>query len=430
MTSTAQALDQGIGAFNRWRRDAMEHIETAIGHSPDNALAHVVKGLVLTTGRNVSLAGAIDDCLANARKSTVGAPLEASYIRTLEASARGDVGGAVTELELVINKDPANLFAHRLAQQELFWVGEVAWMRDIVKRARPHWDKEHPDYGPLLSVAAFSHEEAGEHAVAEQLGREAVDINSDDCWGAHAVAHVLEMQNRSREGEQWLRGLCANWDDANQIAHHLWWHLCLFLLEHEQHDEILSLLYEKVRNVDDPLVQAVPDAYIDIQNVASILLRLELRGLDVREHWESIADVSEGRIANHPSPFTSAHAAMVLAAAGRAEKAQELVESLSDAAGVPGLGPRIAVAALPAAQATLAHRRKDYAAVIDILMPARRDLKAMGGSHAQRDIFLQMLAHACGQCGKQDHLRLILEDLVAAGFTDPHLRSGYRDLIH
>lgn len=49
---------------------------------------------------------------------------------------------------------------------------------------------------------------------------------------------------------------------------------------------------------------------------------------------------------------------------------------------------------LPLARAVLAHRRGAYAAVVDTLMPVRTHFRRIGGSHAQRDLFDQLLIDA------------------------------------
>jgi tetratricopeptide (TPR) repeat protein len=429
--AAAASLARGIDAFNRWRIDAMAHLDSAIEQDPGCVMAHCVKGLILAGGRNNRFAPAIADCLARAHAHAAAAtPRERQYVAALQALADERIHDAIVVYETLLQQQPTDLLAHRLVQQELFWLGEAGWMRTIAARAMPAWSGDSTDYGGFLSVYAFSHEEAGDYASAERAGREAVERNPADYWGTHAIAHVLEMQNRHQEGVTWLEGLCDNWSEANQIVHHLWWHLCLFYLEQQQHERILQLLADRVRNPQSPLVQAIPDAYIDIQNVASLLLRLELRGVDVGERWHSVAEVAAQRIANHPSPFTSAHAAMILAACDEFEQAGQLLQSMRDyaAADRGSLATRIRVAALPAAQAAIAHRRGDYETVVQTLMPARHDLWRMGGSHAQRDVFIQILADACRHLGRRDYLAILLDENSRIGFAQVSERSFYAQL--
>jgi tetratricopeptide (TPR) repeat protein len=426
----ALALTRATRAFNHWRTDFSELVDRAIALDPEMPMAHALKGLALATGRNRRFAPVIAEALEGARAVREGASArERKYVDALAAMAQGRLDVAVTCYESILAENPTDLLAQRLLQQELFWMGEAGWMADVVERTAPAWGPETPDYGAFLAVRAFSLEEAGERERAERHGREAVEIDASDAWGAHAVAHVLLMDGRFDEGIAWLEGLCHNWAGRNQIAHHDWWHLCLFLLERGAHQRVLELLDHEVRNPDSPLVQAMPDAYIDIQNVASLLLRLELRGIDVGARWQRVADVAALRIGNHASPFTDAHAAMILAAVGDAERALELLRSMEAfAQAEPGpLGVRYRAAAIPAARAAIAHRAGDLDGTVAALLPARRSLWQMGGSHAQRDVFVQLLADACMRTGRLSELALLLREVAGTGFERVSERTLYAE---
>ena len=349
----------------------------------------------------------------------------------MEASLAGRVTEAASHFERIARAHPHDLFALRLAQFELFWIGEVEWMRDISERAAPTWSADHRGYPAFLSIRAFGLEEAGDFELAERCGREAVERDPMDCWGAHAVAHVLIMQGRLADGIKWLNELNPNWAEANHIVHHLWWHLALFHSENRDYDAALELYDTRLRNLDSPLMQAMPDFYVDIQNDVALLQRLELRGVDVGDRWQPIAELARARIGNHSSPFTSAHCALALAAAGMEQDAQELIAQMQAfvAEDRGALGPRYALAVLPAADAAVAYRKADYQRVLDLLVPARRNLWQMGGSHAQRDLFFQLLADAALKLDERGFLTLLLEEIKGIGFGHVEERSSYADAL-
>ena len=159
-----------------------------------------------------------------------------------------------------------------------------------------------------------------------------------------------------------------------------------------------------------------------------MLLRLELRGIDVGDRWNELAELTLDRLEDHTSPFTSPHFAIILAAAGRFEDADHLLRSMTVfAAEDKGtFGPRYAVASIPAAKAAIAHRRDEHQRVVDLLMPARQMLWQMGGSHAQRDLFFLILADSALKLGRTDLLNIVLDDIEYAGFSDAASRIGYR----
>jgi len=282
-----------------------------------------------------------------------------------------------------------------------------------------------------LACRAFSSEEAGRYSQAESYGRQAVELDNTEPWGAHAVAHVLYMQGRHEEGDEWLKALSSNWGAANQLRHHLWWHLCLFLLESGEFERICTLLTTELRNPDSPLVRAAPAATMDIQNVASLLLRLELRGVDVEEHWRVLADICAQRVNNHTNAFGNLHDMIVLAATGQFEKAEELLRNL-DAfieSGHGSLFTTYRVAGIAACQAMLAHRKKEYSKVIATLSPVRHDLPLLGGSHVQRDLLYQVLIDAACRVGKSDLVSVYINDVCCLGFERVGNLAFYRNAL-
>ena len=425
----ATAYDHGARSFVAWRADAMGYLDAAIAADPNFAMPKLLKAWILHAARTYKFSSAVRSLLADAEPLLADA---SSRERALAASVRtahqGDFQGSVSILETYLADNPRDVVAHRLAQFELFWSGESKWMRDIAERAAPAWGETTPDFAHFQAVRAFSNEEAGDYQTAERTGRDAVDREPECAWGAHAVAHTLVMQGRAEEGAAFMQALSSNWSKANQIAHHNWWHLCLFLLEREEYDRILELLDTKVRNPDSPLVKAMPDATIDLANVASLLQRLELRGVDVGDRWNSIAEICASRIADHANPFASAHDAMVLAAVKR----YDLVESLIQGMQRFGEGHRVVGAVtrtigVPVAEAVAAHRRREYDRVVDLMWPVRRDMHQIGGSHAQRDIFFQLLVDAAMRAGRKTEARLLLEDITSIGFERVAERSLYSD---
>jgi hypothetical protein len=94
-----------------------------------------------------------------------------------------------------------------------------------------------------------------------------------------------------------LTRLEPNWEGGSNIVHHLWWHRSMFHLEQREFDAVLDLYDHKFRNLSSELTTAQPDVYIDVQNAASMLFRLELQGVDVGDRWIEIADKAEARMA-------------------------------------------------------------------------------------------------------------------------------------
>jgi hypothetical protein len=262
-------------------------------------------------------------------------------------------------------------------------------MRASLERLAPRWSEALPAYPTLLSCLAFALEETADYAGAERAGRRAVELDPADAWGTHAVAHVLEMQGRREEGIAWLAGLERHWEGKNSFVHHLWWHRAMFHLGLRDTDTVLELYDRRFRNLASPLVQAIPDLYIDVQNAASMLFRLERLGVDVGERWNELADKAQARIGDCQSAFTLPHWMMALAATGRDREAELLLSSLRESASTV-----VREVALPVCEAVLAHRRGEHAHAVTRMAPVLERLHELGGSHVQRDVLLQLYSDA------------------------------------
>ncbi len=109
----------------------------------------------------------------------------------------------------------------------------------------PHWRSGMPGHHAVLGMLAFGLEETADYARAEKFGRRSVELEPRDGWGWHAVAHVLEMQDRRRDGIVWMTQDQPAWSEGSFFAVHNWWHLALFHLGLDQIDEVMALLDER-----------------------------------------------------------------------------------------------------------------------------------------------------------------------------------------
>jgi len=352
------------------------------------------------------------------------------YIAALGDAVVGNLTGMVSHLSAITELHPDDVFAIALAQGELFWMGQLSKSLEINERAHSHWHKDVPGYAGYLGCRAFDLEEAGRFEEAESCGRESVEIDPQSIWATHAVAHVLYMQGRFREGVEWLESQEMHWDERNQIKFHVWWHKCLFQLDLGEHDSILNTYDTHIRNRDHELTQSMPDLYIDMQNGASLLWRLEHAGIDVGDRWQEMAELASQRLDDLTSPFTSAHFAVILAAVGDYASCDKLIANMtdyvkSDDSRAHSLFESYELAALPSAIGALAHRKGDYKQAENVLAAARGDLWRMGGSHAQQDVFFQMLFDATLKTKQIVAANSLLREIEHIGFFKPDTRVGY-----
>jgi hypothetical protein len=121
---------------------------------------------------------------------------EAQHVAAVDALVRGRWHDAGLILEDLSARWPRDLLALQVGHQVDFFTGRSRMLRDRIARAQPHWHEGMPGHHAVLSMLAFGLEENADYARAEQLGRRSVELEPRDGWGWHAVAHVMEMQNR------------------------------------------------------------------------------------------------------------------------------------------------------------------------------------------------------------------------------------------
>jgi tetratricopeptide (TPR) repeat protein len=388
----AEAFNRALRSYIGYRTDLSEHVKAALQADPQFALAHCLKGylfMLMYHRGTLPLAGEAHRAAAGLA-ARAGAR-EQAHVRALGCWTAGDLEGALREWEGILARTPHDVLALRLAHFNYFWLGRAAQMRASLERVAAQWHDGLAAYATFLSCLSFALEETGDYAAAERAGRRAVELDPADVWGTHAVAHVLEMQRRDGEGIAWLDGLERHWEGKSSLVHHLWWHRALFHLARGDHEAVLDLYDRRFRNLASPLVAAMPDLYIDVQNAASMLFRLERRGLSVGSRWAELADKAEGRIGDCLSAFTLPHWTMALAATGRYEAVQRLLAAMQAYGDTQASTARVVrEVALPVCRAVLEHRRGEHERVVSLMSPLMARLHELGGSHAQRDVLVQL----------------------------------------
>ncbi len=392
-------FDRTIGAYLGLRADTGDHLKATLEADPGFAMAHVLRGYFMLLFASRKLVGRALSSLEAARKAAREGGCnrrEGLHIEALGAWSSGNQKHALALWDAILTEWPRDVLALKLSEYWNFYLGDCAGMREVQARVAPWWDESVPDCGKVLGMSAFAFEECGAYEEAERRGRRAVEIDRADIWATHAVAHVMEMTGRQRDGIAWVDGRAGDFAGCNAFANHLWWHRALFHFELGRFDDVLDLY-------DREVLPEQAFEYLDICNAVSILWRLEEEGVDVGSRWERVADAAAERAGDLQLVFADAHYAMAFAAAGRGEAldaliagAEEFVECCEDTqAGV------MAEYGLALCRAAAAAKAEDWSAAVDLLYPRRRGVRAIGGSHAQRDMFRRALIHAAQQAGSE-----------------------------
>ena len=403
------AFDRTIAAYLHFSRDTGARLKETLAADPGMPMAHVLKGCFYQLMGLPALLPKAREALEAAEKSGAAAtPRERLHLAALRAWSDGDFSAAVNAWETILLEWPRDILALKLANYLHFYLGDTRNVRDSVARTLHAWDREVPGYSFVQGLYAFGLEENGEFDDAERHGREAVDQNPGDPWAVHAVAHVMETRDRYGEGIAWLTRLEPRWNACNNFRYHLWWHRALMHMGLGHYEDALALY-------DSRIWDSTSDEYLDLCNDASLLWRLELAGVDVGTRWESLAEKVESKTGTHLLSFVDAHYMMALAGARRHAASQRMLDSLRRfASGGSSTTARVtADVGYAICEAVCAYRAGDFGRTVDLLHPIRYRLISIGGSHAQRDIFGQVLVDAAIRADRLALARALLAERTA-----------------
>lgn len=397
-----QALDQ----FACFTGDPLALADQAVAAAPGMAMAHALRAWLHLLGTEPG--GAAQARAACAAAVTLPATeREQMHLQAAALLAHGhwyEAGRVLEDLSLAW---PRDLLALQAGHQVDFFTGDSRMLRDRIARALPHWHRGMPGYHAVLAMHAFGLEETGRYDEAERQGRLSVELEPRDGWGWHAVAHVCEMRNDPDAGIAWLAPHAATWSEGSFLAVHNWWHLALFHLERGEEDEVLRL-YDRAIGTGSAVM-------LDLIDASAMLWRLQLRGVDVGDRWEPVADLWHAHGQPGLYAFNDVHMMMAFASAGREAPQAAVLAAQLQALGRDDDNAHFTRAAGAAAtQAVQAFARGDHARTAELLRRIRSGAHRFGGSHAQRDVVDLTLLEAARRGGLEalaaglDHERIAL----------------------
>lgn len=345
---------------------------------------------------------------------------EQLYIAAIDAWIKRDIRQAIAHHEAIAEAFPRDLVSLHTCQYHYRNSGDSQGMLRIAEKVF-NANRESPY---MYGMLAFGLEECSRLSEAEEAGRRAVEMKRDNRWAHHAVAHVLETQGQLSEGIAWMESISDTWENSNPAFYsHLWWHTALYHLDTEDIAKVLSIYDTHIWG------RGRKDNGREQINAISLLLRLELKGVDLSLRWQEIAAYLQPRLHEHTLGFTDLQYLYALVRGGKDDWATEMLESMQEYGqkALPYIQAIWLEVVLPAARGMIAHAQGDLLTVIAELGSVLPRLQETGGSHAQRDLFEQIYLDALIRTGNYQKALSILEKRHAKRSNIPIIQQ---DLAH
>ena len=383
--TSLRALDDFIEGYLAYETRA-ERILAVAEAEPDCCLANVYAGLLWMFLESPDAALHAAKYLAAAeRAAATSTPREQMNTALLRAWAAQDQPETLRLCDQISDQFPRDLVVVKTHQYFEFNRGNFPAMLRVAMKVL----ERNADISYMHGMAAFAYEQCHLLEEAEIAARTALDLRRKEPWAQHALAHVMLTRGRIDEGARFLEGVKDTWTGLNSfMITHLWWHLALFYISQGRQTSVLDIY--------DRYCWGVAKSYSQDQiGAVSLLARMELAGIDVGERWQDIGEHLAARAHDTVLPFLSMQYLYGLARAGRLE-ADALLRSVRYAA---KMAPPYARdvwqdVALPACEGLHAYAQRNFDTAWRQLTVAMPRMIEAGGSHAQRDLFEQIMLDA------------------------------------
>jgi hypothetical protein len=397
---TLRAIDDFIEGYLAYETRA-DRILAAADADPESCLANVYAGLLwmlLEAPEGAQrAAGYLEAAERAAPPATQREQLNTALLR---AWVDGDMAQSLRICDRISDEFPRDLVVLKTHQYLEFNRGNFpAMLHAALKVAAANADVPY-----MHGMTAFAYEQCHLLDQAESQARAALALKRKEPWAQHALAHVLLTRGQIDQGAQFLEQQAETWTGLNSfMVTHLWWHLALFYLSQGRNEKVLDLYDRHCWGVAKDYSQ-------DQIGAVSLLARFEIAGIDVGDRWQELGLHLAARAHDTTLPFLTIQYLYGLARARRPEAALLLESVRRHAAAAPSFTREAwHDVALPGCEGLYAYARGEHAEAWCRLVPSVPRMAEIGGSHAQRDLFEQILLDAAVKSGRWAAAQQMLE---------------------
>jgi len=334
--------------------------------------------------------------------------LEIMHLKAAQLLSNEDYYGAMTTFEEILAKYPFDAYALHMAYFLALTSGHTSKLRDIPASVVKDYKPGMPFYGHVHGKLCFGQGEMAEYEASEISGRLALDHFPLDNWSHHALSHNFEESGRALQGARFLENTEPDWTQGTTFSQHIWWHKALFFVQLGQFESALSLYDDTV----GPL-SLKDGGNFPLSDGSSLLMRLQLEGVDIGDRAKEQARKWEDHNSDFVSLFYDGHNCFTNLMAGDSVANTKLMDNMREYIKGDRKGWNKDVTekvGVPLLEGITEFFAGDYSKAVQTLSPIIPEVeRCIQGSGAQKDIFQQILLHACAKSGTPGDLAIARE---------------------
>ncbi|MYJ76293.1 MAG: tetratricopeptide repeat protein [Gammaproteobacteria bacterium] len=235
--------------------------------------------------------------------------------------------------------------------------------------------------------------EAGRSGEGIPMLDRALALRPDNANAAHGRAHGYYEQGAAQEGEAFIEAWLSGYDRRAILHAHLAWHQALFALQRGDGDRAQAIYRDSIR----PAVSETLPMFTMV-DCASFLLRASMVGCDFEAaQWDEVLRLIEERFPKPGIPFVNTHLAMVYGGVEDHEAMKNLEQGVARLLDEGKQASGSVVADICAGIA--AYGKGGYRDAAQVIRRAVPELARLGGSNAQRDVYVDLAVSASLRAG-------------------------------
>lgn len=402
------------GNFRRAPHDSVDDASAAVQEllqaDPHFLLAHILKLTFLVGGscknyRNSAEVRQVMSDIDELRERRQWSRRELLHADAIDAFARGRFADAGEIYRRVYEANPSDAHVLPMLWASAVYGNQIPQLADRLESVVEQWSPRSPFYSHHLGIYAMGLQEGGRYDEALKHASIALESNPADTWSTHAMIHVFGMQNRHREGMDFLERTEEKWANgpSASFVRHNFWHGAVLAFEGGEYERSLSIFDKEML----PRAIGQPDTEIfHVVDLASLLYRFHLQGIPVGKRWADVDEMIRAHDDDDCSlAFNTLHCLMSSVARGDRSRTDALLQRYADYLACRDysddeqwhVGADIG---MPIACAMQLFADADYDACCRVLLPIRDRILSLGGSDLQGAVFQLLLLEAAVRSDK------------------------------